>query len=147
MFFFFRHCILIPTSLLHPLDSKYCFSALMMLCLHYDCTRRNSPKQEKIGSLTSRYRIRCQMCLLHMFGLSVGPVTRRSRLEKRRDEMRRDRLDLVSSRDFISRDGLDKKFSSRSKNSSQKVKKLKNMGLKSALKSGYVLCLVSRLVS
>ena len=52
----------------------------------------------------------------------VGPVTRWSRLEKRRDKTRRDRLDLVSSREFVSRDGLELKFLSRKKNTGQKVK-------------------------
>ncbi len=54
--------------------------------------------------------------------LFVGPVTRPSRLEKRRDEMRRDRLDLVSSRDFVSRDRLEKKILSRTRKTGEKLK-------------------------
>ncbi len=44
-------------------------------------------------------------------GARVGPVTRRSRLEKRRDETRQDSLDLVSSRGFWSRDQIDETVS------------------------------------
>ena len=73
----------------------------------------------------------------------VGPVTRRSRLEKRRDETRRDHLDLVSSRNFVSRDGLELKFLSRKKNTEQKVKILGNL---SQFFSSFLLGLVSRLV-
>ena len=53
---------------------------------------------------------------------NLGPVTRRSRLEKRRDETRRDRLDLVSSRDFVSRDRLEKKFPSQMRKKGKKLK-------------------------
>ncbi len=51
--------------------------------------------------------------IFKMFSTPLRPVTRRYRLKKRRDETRWDRLDLVSSRDIISRerrDGLKKIF-------------------------------------
>ncbi len=58
--------------------------------------------------------------------------------------MRRDRLDLVSSRDFVSRDGLELTFLSRKKNAGQKVKIGGNLSKKN---SAFLLGLVSRLVS
>ncbi len=60
------------------------------------------------------YMLFC-VCVCEL-GAIVGPVTRWSRLEKRRGETRRDGLDLVSSRDFVSRDGLELKFLSRKEN-------------------------------
>ncbi len=75
-------------------------------------------------------------------GEGVGPVTRRSRLEKSRDETRRDRPDLVSSREFVSRDGLERYFLSRPKKAPQK--NAKNDILNFAEK---FLCTVSRISS
>ncbi len=79
-----------------------------MHCLHTSPGHHSISVNDKRGLL--------QICA------KLGPVTRWSRLEKRRDETRRDRLDLVSSRDFVSRDGLELKFLSRKKNTGQKVK-------------------------
>ncbi len=73
---------------------------------------------------------------------SLGPVTRRFRLEKSRDETRRDHFDLVSFREYVSRDILKKYYLSRLKKAPKKMQKMTFLNF-----AKKCLCTVSRISS
>ncbi len=120
-----------PISSLQPLVSKYVHVCTCGVLCHFRRFSSSLPLhaiRTSCVTLLGSYRLfppRSASASQQFLHPTLGPVTRRSRLEKRRDETRRDRLDLVSSRDFVSRDRLEKYFWSRSKKVPSKWQKIK----------------------